>query len=274
MNEQLLKNIVESALLAAGRPLRIDHLLDLFEQDQRPERSEVRKALESLQADYEDRGLTLKEVASGFRIQVKPAMGDWLNRLWQERPPRYSRALLETLALIAYRQPLTRGEIEDVRGVAVSTNIMRTLLERHWVRVVGHRDVPGRPALYATTREFLDYFSMKSLDELPPLTELKDFDNLTVELDLAYPEQASEAPSSDETETPGTPELSADSGEESASLALPSIDDLEVPTGDTVTVRPLTEEEAAKTPEEFEADRRAEAEEPKQEGIKATEKLS
>jgi len=272
MNEQLLKNIVESALLAAGRPLRIDHLLELFEENQRPERGDVRKALEGLQQDYEFRGLTLKEVASGFRIQVKPDMSDWLKRLWQERPPRYSRALLETLALIAYRQPLTRGEIEDVRGVAVSTNIMRTLLERHWVRVVGHRDVPGRPALYATTREFLDYFGMKSLDELPLLTELKDFDNLTVELDLAYPDQSAET-----TPPSGESEPSADEEEAPASLALPSIDDLEAPTGDTITVRPLTEEEAAKTPEEFEADRQAQeegqAEDAKRE-IKATEQLS
>lgn len=269
MNEQLLKNIVESALLAAGRPLKIDHLLDLFEESQRPERADMRKALESLQEDYEIRGITLKEVASGFRIQVKPDMGDWLNRLWQERPPRYSRALLETLAMIAYRQPLTRGEIEDVRGVAVSTNIMRSLLERNWVRVVGHRDVPGRPALYATTREFLDYFSMKSLDELPMLTELKDFENLTVELDLTHPNQSAEAsPPHDEPE-PVAPAA--------AGLALPSIDDLEAPTGDTITVRPLTDEEAAKTPERFEADRQKEVEgqvEDARQEIKATEGLS
>lgn len=189
MDEQLLKNVFEAALLAAGRPLRIDQLLDLFEEDRRPSRAEVRQALAVLQEEYANRGIKLAEVANGFRIQIGPDMTDKLSRLWQERPPRYSRATLETLALIAYRQPITRGEIEEIRGVSVSTNIMRNLLERNWVRIVGHRDVPGRPGLYATTRDFLDYFGLKSLDELPPLTDLKDLDNLTAELDLRPPEE-------------------------------------------------------------------------------------
>lgn len=183
-DSQPLKNIVEAALLAAGRPLTLDELLALFADEERPERAQVREALDALQADYAERGLELREVASGFRIQIRQNLAPWVSRLWEERPARYSRALLETLALIAYRQPITRGEIEDVRGVTVSTNIMKTLQDRSWVRIVGHRDVPGHPAMYATTREFLDYFSLKSLDELPTLAALKDIDSLNVELDL------------------------------------------------------------------------------------------
>lgn len=183
-DSQPLKNIVEAALLAAGRPLTLDELLALFTDEERPERAQVRDVLDALQADYAERGLELREVASGFRIQIRQNLAPWVSRLWEERPARYSRALLETLALIAYRQPITRGEIEDVRGVTVSTNIMKTLQDRNWIRMVGHRDVPGHPAMYATTREFLDYFSLKSLDELPTLAALKDIDSLNVELDL------------------------------------------------------------------------------------------
>jgi segregation and condensation protein B len=181
---QPLKNIVEAALLAAGRPMSLDELLALFTDAERPERTEVRAALETLRAEYADRGIELNEVASGFRIQIKQTLSTWVSRLWEERPARYSRALLETLALIAYRQPITRGEIEEVRGVTVSTHIMKTLQDRNWIRMVGHRDVPGHPAMFATTREFLDYFSLRSLDELPTLAALKDIDSLNVELDL------------------------------------------------------------------------------------------
>lgn len=188
MDETQLKNIIEAALLAAGRPLTIEHMLALFDESERPERAAVRAALEALREDYRDRGIELKEVASGFRLQVRPALRDWISRLWEERPSRYSRALLETLALIAYRQPITRAEIEDIRGVSVGTSIMKTLQERGWVRVVGHRDMPGRPAMYGTTREFLDYFNLKSLDELPPLAELRDIDDLNAELDLPSPD--------------------------------------------------------------------------------------
>jgi segregation and condensation protein B len=138
------------------------------------ERATVKKALDALASDYEGRGIELREVASGYRVQIKRSMSDWLMPLWEERAPRYTRALLETLALIAYRQPITRGEIEEVRGVVVSTNIIRTLLERNWVRVVGYRDVPGKPAMLGTTREFLDYFGLKKLEDLPPLSEIKD----------------------------------------------------------------------------------------------------
>lgn len=180
----LLKNIVEAALLAANRPLSIDELLSLFSDEERPERTVLRKALDKLQAEYADRGFSLKEVASGFRIQIKPELANWIGRLWVERPARYTRALMETLSLIAYRQPITRGEIEGVRGVSVSPHIIRTLLERGWIRMVGHRDVPGHPELFGTTKEFLDYFSLKSLDELPTLAAIKDIDSLNVELDF------------------------------------------------------------------------------------------
>lgn len=182
-----LKHIVEAALLAAGRPLNLDELMALFTDEERPARTELRKALDALQAECSGRGIVLNEVAGGFRIQVKSELAPWISRLWEERPARYSRALLETLALIAYRQPITRGEIESVRGVSVNPHITRTLLERNWIRVVGHRDVPGHPEMLGTTREFLDHFSLKSLDELPTLADLKDIDSLDPELDFERP---------------------------------------------------------------------------------------
>jgi segregation and condensation protein B len=169
-----VKLVVEGALMAAGAPLTLDQILALYPEDHRPARDEIRAAAEALAEDYVGRGIELVEVAGGWRIQVCRAVAPWVARLWEEKPARYSRALLETLALIAYRQPITRGEIEDIRGVAVSTHIVKTLTEREWVRVVGHRDVPGRPALYATTRRFLDYFGLRSLNDLPPLAELRD----------------------------------------------------------------------------------------------------
>ena len=183
-----LKNIIEGALLAAGGPLTLDSLLGLFGIDEEaPAREALQVALATLEEDYHDRGIELALVAGGYRIQVRKDCAPWIARLWDEKPPRYSRALLETLALIAYRQPITRGEIEEIRGVAVSTNIVKTLLEREWVRVVGHRDVPGRPSLYATTRKFLDYFGLKSLNELPTLAELRDPEFLGDDLPLEVP---------------------------------------------------------------------------------------
>lgn len=178
-----IKQILEGAILAADGPLSIDLMIQLFEGEQ-PSRAEVRQALKEIEDSCEDRGFELKEVASGYRFQVRKEYAEWVSRLWEERPQRYSRALLETLALIAYKQPLTRGDIEEVRGVAVSTNIIRTLLEREWIRVVSHRDVPGRPALYGTTKYFLDYFNVTSLDELPTLSEIKDLGKVNEELDL------------------------------------------------------------------------------------------
>ncbi|MDA0977638.1 MAG: SMC-Scp complex subunit ScpB [Proteobacteria bacterium] len=178
-----LKQIIEGAILAAEQPLSVDQLLGLFEEDTM-ERSAVKAALSEIAEDCADRGYELKEVASGYRFQVKTEYGEWISRLWKEKPPRYTRALLETLALIAYKQPITRGDVEDIRGVAVSTNIIRTLLEREWVRIVGHRDVPGHPALYATTKTFLDYFNLKSLDELPALAEIRDLTSGNEDLNL------------------------------------------------------------------------------------------
>jgi segregation and condensation protein B len=184
MDKLEIKYFVESALLAAGRPLSVDQLQKLFDGRSEPEKSEIREAIQGLVDEYEGRGITVAEVASGFRIQVKANMAERLQKLWEERPPRYSRALFETLALVAYRQPVTRGEIEEIRGVSVSSNIVRTLIERDWVRVLGHRDVPGRPELFGTTRAFLDYFGLKKLDDLPPLADLSDWESLRIQLNL------------------------------------------------------------------------------------------
>jgi segregation and condensation protein B len=188
MNNQKICNIVEAALLAAGKPLSLERLLMLFADGEQPHREEIGEALKQLQKLYQQRGVDVVEVSTGWRIQVRKEYSPWISRLWDEKPAHYSRALLETLALIAYRQPVTRGEIEAVRGVAVSTNIIKTLLEREWIRVVGKRDVPGRPSLYATRREFLDYFGLKGLDELPALAEIKEFDVINPELDLPVSE--------------------------------------------------------------------------------------
>lgn len=200
MDSKKIKTIVEAALMAAGRPLNIDELQAVFGDFSRPERQQVRDAVTALQSDFEERAIEIKEVASGFRVQVRTRHTEYISRLWEERPPRYSRALLETLALIAYRQPITRGEIEEVRGVSVSTNIVRTLLERNWVRVVGHRDVPGRPAMFGTTKEFLDYFGLKKLDDLPSLRELQDVEDLSIQLELPTDEE-SEANDGEQAET-------------------------------------------------------------------------
>ena len=200
MDDQQIKHFVEAALLAAGRPLSMSQLQDLFDGRSRPEKSRIRQAIDALQSDYEERGIVIGEVASGFRLQIRPSMADRLQKLWEERPPRYSRALFETLALVAYRQPITRGEIEEIRGVSVSSNITRTLMEREWIRVVGHRDVPGRPAMFGTTRQFLDYFGLKKLEDLPPLADLSDWESLRVQLDL---------PAVDEDEPAPVPEVAA-----------------------------------------------------------------
>jgi segregation and condensation protein B len=183
-NPDKLKQIIEGALLAAGRPLSIDQILSLFLDEGQPSREEIRSAIAQLQEECGERGVELKEVSSGFRYQVKVALAPWIARLWEERPSKYSRATLETLALIAYRQPITRSEIEDVRGVTVSSNIIKSLLEREWIRVIGHRDVPGKPALYGTTKGFLDYFNLKSLSDLPPLAELRSIDSIEREFDF------------------------------------------------------------------------------------------
>jgi segregation and condensation protein B len=222
MNDQYVKNVIEAALLAAGRPLSMDELLGVFDERDESSSAEVRAALAALTAEYETRGLELLEVASGYRIQIRAAVAQPVSRLWQERPAKYSRALLETLALIAYRQPITRGEIEQIRGVAVNPNIIKTLLERSWIRVVGHRDVPGKPELLGTTREFLDYFSLKKLDDLPTLSQLKELEDLRVQLTLpgADPQVAAEL----EAEANADPLAASDEDEETDAAGSRDVD--------------------------------------------------
>ncbi len=201
MSEQYIKGVVEAALLASGRSLGLDELAQLFNDGERPPSTEIRAALAALEQDYTGRAIELRETASGVRVQVRREFASEVSRLWPERPQRYSRALLETLSLIAYRQPITRAEIEAVRGVAVNPNIIRTLLERNWVRVVGHREVPGRPELLGTTREFLDYFGLRTLAELPPLAELRGLEEITPQLNLPVGLSADGADGADEAAT-------------------------------------------------------------------------
>ena len=191
MDIDKLKSILEALFSAADKPLSVNQLFELFVGDiEQPGKDEIRQAIQQLVEKYADSGFELKQVASGFRFQVRADFETWVVRLWEQKPPRYSRALMETLALIAYRQPVTRGEIEDIRGVSVSTNIIRTLEERNWVKLLGHKEVPGRPSLYGTTREFLDYFNLKSLNELPSLVEIRDLDQFTPELAFAGDSEA------------------------------------------------------------------------------------
>ncbi len=194
-----LKNIVEAALLVAGQPLTLDKLLSLFPEDSRPSRDNVRAALRQIENECEHRGIELRQIDLGFRFQTREKYAEWIARLSEERPVRDSRALLETLAIIAYRQPVTRGEIEDIRGVAVSSEIVKTLVGREWIRQVGTRDVPGRPALYGTTHGFLEHFSLKSLDELPPLAELRDIEKISAELNLRLLADENAAPAAAES---------------------------------------------------------------------------
>ncbi len=220
MNELEMKHLFEAALLAAGRPITTQQLAELFDERERPSLEQVLNALNDLRQDYEGRGLELLEVSSGWRVQVRNNCVDFVSRLWQERPARYSRALLETLALIAYRQPITRGEIEEIRGVAVSSTIMRTLHDRNWIRVVGHREVPGRPEVLATTREFLDYFGLKSLDQLPTLAELKDVETIGVQLEF----NTSEVPvAGDDTAQPASDSVN-ESGDVPAGVAVAGVE--------------------------------------------------
>ena len=193
MNEDQLKQIIEAVLFATDEPLSLNRLMSLFPEDSGPDRAMIQQAIARIQEESADRSIELKEVGSGYRFQVRQDYAQWVSKLWEERPARYSRATLETLALIAYRQPITRGEIEEVRGVSVSSQIIKSLMERDWIKVVGHRDVPGKPALYATTREFLDYFNLKSLEELPTLAELRDIDAINAELEFTLPMEQAES---------------------------------------------------------------------------------
>ncbi len=192
MNEDELKKILEAVIYAADEPMSLNRLMSLFSEDDHPGREAIKTALDQLQEETADRSIELKEVGSGYRYQVRQNYAEWVSKLWQERPARYSRASLETLALMAYRQPVTRAEIEEVRGVSVSSNIIKAFIERDWVKVVGHRDVPGKPALYATTKGFLDYFNLASLEDLPSLAEIRDIDSINEKLELSLPGENSE----------------------------------------------------------------------------------
>ena len=182
LSQDQIKRVVEAVLMASDKPLSTERLIGLFDEHNPASKSAIKDALAQLQMDYAGRGVQLSKIANGYRFQSANDLAPWVSRLWDERPQKYSRALLETLALIAYRQPITRGEIEEVRGVAVSSHIMKTLLERQWVKVVGHREVPGRPAIYATTKMFLDYFDLDSLERLPPLSEMRDIDAIAKDI--------------------------------------------------------------------------------------------
>jgi segregation and condensation protein B len=232
MSDSYIKNVIEAALLAAGRPVPVSELQQMFDEHSRPTPKELRAVLEQLTADYEGRGVTIRETANGFRFQVRTEFAQEVSRLWPDRPKKYSRALLETLALIAYRQPITRAEIEHVRGVAVNPEIVKTLMERNWVRVVGHRDVPGHPELLGTTPEFLDYFSLKSIDDLPPLAELKSLSDLNLQLPLPVE---------------GQPPAEGQAGDAAPDAAAP-VDSGAVDSGEVAIVNANDEPEAAPEP--------------------------
>lgn len=250
MEPEQLTRIVEGALLASDKPLSVQQLAELFDEQERPETGEIREALERIERGCEGRGFELKQVASGYRFQVVQDVAPWVGRMWEEKPQRYSRAMLETLALIAYRQPITRGDIEEIRGVAVSSHIIKTLMEREWIRVVGHKDVPGRPAMYATTRKFLDYFNLRNLDDLPTLADIKDLDSLNGELVFADQDGGTAAGYDSESGS----EAAAGTAPEGDVLSLqgdsgPDADD----TDDGATVEPVrgeSSDEAAEPPAE------------------------
>lgn len=246
MSRPALKNILEAALMAAGGPLSLERMQTLFDHHEQPKSTELKQALTDIKHDLLGRGIELIEVASGYRLQVRSEVAPWVGRLWDERPQRYSRALLETLALIAYRQPITRGDIEDVRGVVVSSQMMKTLIERDWVRIVGYRDVPGRPAMYATTKEFLDYFGLKSLEDLPSLMEIRELEDTNRKLEFGDDAEArKETPkeydfvSDEDVEERGASVL--DATEEDLAKAAALVERVEA----NVFARPDDEDEAA-----------------------------
>lgn len=246
LDHEKIKRIIEGALFAAGQPMKLDKIASLFLEEERPTTDVLLQALDELKLQYAESGVMLKQVASGFRFQVREDVGEWVSRLWEDKPPRYSRALLETLALIAYRQPITRGEIEEIRGVSVSSHITKTLLEREWIRVVGHRDVPGRPAMYGTTRVFLDYFNLQNLDELPSLAEIRDLDTINAELELE--EQSAEQQTAEQQpELPGEELVELEEHAETTHEASgPSPEHMEIledaPTAETVDEEEIPED--------------------------------
>ena len=240
---QLVKRILEGAIMASETPLSKKAIKELFDDLECPVDELINQALEALAADCEERGYELKQVASGYRFQVKQDLSKWIGKLWKDKTPRYSRALLETLSLIAYRQPITRGEIESIRGVAVSSQIVRTLLERDWIKAVGHRDVPGKPAIYATTKEFLDYFNLKSLDQLPPLAEIRDLNAISKDFNIELPLELQE-----ESETPAGDEANVDSaGDSEPSSKDDASPTLSIVSSDDVGENPSVDDELTET---------------------------
>ena len=256
MTQQQLKNIIEAILMSADKPLKVTQLEALFVGDvDMPSRNEIRQALQELGEEYQQRGFELKEVASGYRIQVGQDYAEWVGRLWEEKPVRYTRALLETLALIAYRQPITRGEIEEIRGVSVSSNIIKTLQEREWIKVLGHKDVPGKPALYGTSKEFLDYFNLKSLDELPTLAELRDLDQIHRELDLDIDDTATREDQPQEAATPVADSTADDNQTASATSQLSdAVDEQPADAGAEQPTAQSDETDAESVPDKAEVD--------------------
>lgn len=240
-----LKKILEGVLLAAGKPLPLERIGELFGEEERPERSELEAALDALTEDCGERGYELKKVASGYRFQVRQELSPWVGRLWEERPQKYSRALMETLSIIAYRQPITRGDIEKIRGVAVSTQIVQTLLEHEWVRVVGHRDVPGRPAMYATTRQFLDYFNLSSLEQLPALAEIRDLDEINRGLELDEDKPQGRILEFLSLEEEGTEEDIDDQEQEAAAIGTRPISEILDAVDSQLGLKPPADDEAA-----------------------------
>jgi segregation and condensation protein B len=248
MDEKKLKPILEALIMASSKPMSLDQMQAVFPEDAVPDKKILRKALKLLGEDYDKNksSVELKEVSTGYRFQVRKDFSEWVSKLWEEKPARYSRALLETLALVAYKQPITRGEIEKIRGVSVSTQIMKTLLEREWVTIVGHRDVPGKPAIYASTKQFLDYFNLKSLDELPPLADIKDIDKINGELDLPDPEAenetANEATSNADEEQQST-DMQSEEEKKDQSEAVVNLDVDEESPDETGVAEPMTAEQ-------------------------------
>ncbi|MES2624346.1 MAG: SMC-Scp complex subunit ScpB [Pseudomonadota bacterium] len=257
IDEIQLKKILEGVLLAAGKPLPLDRLEALFTEVDRPEREQLLAALTAIETESEERGFELKKVASGYRFQVRKELSEWVSRLWEEKPQRYSRALMETLSIIAYRQPITRGDIEKIRGVAVSTQIVQTLLEHEWVRVVGHRDVPGRPAMYATTRQFLDYFNLESLEQLPPLSEIRDLEEINRGLSLedVKPQgRIIEFPTLEATEE----DIEMDAEEaEAAAIGMRPISEILSMVDSQLGIKPEEDDAEEKAPEEDDAGEKA-----------------
>lgn len=241
MTAEKLQAILEAALMVAGRPLSINQLQSLFNEDERPSSADLKTALSTMSELYKDRGIELREVASGYRLQAKTELSPWLAKLWEERPARYSRAFLETLAIIAYKQPLTRAEIEEIRGVTVSTQIMKTLTEREWIRLVGFRDTPGKPALYGTTKTFLDHFNLSSLGELPSLAEFKDMQTQEAELQVQLALEASNIGAADSEAIP----------EERDALMMEEVSEAIVESAEIIEIHPEHSTNAEPAPETF-----------------------